>query len=172
MPSVDSEAALIVYDPAAAAERLEVSASGLRRLAPIYESVFGELKRVGKGDEDKRAREWSGEAIDRLQVARALTGRGRPYRTIESALEAIRDGLVTDSVEIDSGGRQSAIDPAIAEALQVLLVEVRALRAEVVELKQGQQLEPLVRAENSQEESVIVGFARRLDKLLKRFFRA
>jgi hypothetical protein len=130
----------IVYDPAQAAELLGVSASGLRRLAPIYESVFGELKRVGKGDEEKRSREWPADAIARLQTARQVTGRGRPYRTIEAALEAIRDGVETDTSEIDFASRHTGNEGAIGGALQVLIGEIQALRLEVAELKQGREL--------------------------------
>ncbi len=130
----------IVYDPARAADLLGVSASGLRRLAPIYESVFGELKRVGKGDEEKRSREWPSEAVGRLQAARQVTGRGRPYRTIEAALEAIREGVEVEGVEIDFGGRQAGADVATSQALQVLIGEIQALRLEVQELKQGREL--------------------------------
>lgn len=171
MTSVDDKPALIVYEPAEAAERLGVSASGLRRLAPIYESVFGDLKRTGKGDEDKRAREWSSEAVDRLQTARALTGRGRPYRTVEKALEAIRDGTVTATAEIDLGGRQNAADGAVAEALQVLLNEVRALRAEVVELKQGRELPAPRRIEEPEQDrqhGLLVRLALRVEGWLRR----
>jgi hypothetical protein len=144
MSNVDNEPASIVYDPAKAAELLEVSDSGLRRLAPIYESVFGELKRTGKvskGADDKRPRIWPSEAVSQLAQARARTGRGKPYRTIEAALEAIRDGVESTS-EIDFGGRQDSVDPAIGKTLQVLIGEIQALRLEVAELKQGRELLP------------------------------
>lgn len=133
-----ADEASIIYDPAQAAELLGVSASGLRRLAPIYESVFGDLKRVGKGDEEKRSREWSSVAVDHLRRARALTGRGKAYRTIEKALEAIRDGEAPDATEIDFVVPQGTTDPAIVETLGVLIAEIKALRTEVAELKQGQ----------------------------------
>jgi molybdenum-dependent DNA-binding transcriptional regulator ModE len=139
----------IVYDPARAADLLGVSASGLRRLAPIYESVFGDLKRVGKGDESKRSREWTTEAVGRLQAARQVTGRGRPYRTIEAALEAIREGVEVEGVEIDFGGRHAGAEGAIGETLQVLLSEIQALRLEVAELRQDKDLQPLPEIKNS-----------------------
>jgi hypothetical protein len=98
--------------------------------------VFGELKRVGKGDESKRSREWTTEAIERLQTARGVTGRGRPYRTIEAALEAICEGVEVEGVEIDFASRHAGAEGAIGETLQVLLAEVKALRTEVAELSQ------------------------------------
>ncbi len=130
----------IVYDPAAAADLLGVSASGLRRLAPIYESVYGDLKRVGRGAADKRAREWTAEAVERLQTARGVTGRGKPYRTIEAALEALRAGVEVAAVEIDFAGRHAGGEGALGETLQVLIGEIQALRGEVLELKQNQAL--------------------------------
>jgi DNA-binding transcriptional MerR regulator len=165
----NANSASIVYDPAQAAELLGVSASGLRRLAPIYESVFGELKRVGKGDEEKRSREWPADAIERLLTARRLTGRGKPYRTIEAALEAIRDGVETDTTDIDFGGRQAGADAAIGEALQVLLSEVHALRNEIQELKQGREL-PITKEEFKSDAVGTFGrLGRRLDTLLRMF---
>jgi hypothetical protein len=170
----------IVYDPARAADLLGVSASGLRRLAPIYESVFGELKRVGKGDEEKRSREWPSEAVGRLQAARSVTGRGRPYRTIEAALEAIRDGVEVDTAEIDLGSRQAGADAAIGEALQVLIGEIQALRLEVAELKQDKDLQPLPEINNlpqrieepaaveNRQHGILVKLAMRLESLLNR----
>ncbi len=164
----------IVYDPARAADLLGVSASGLRRLAPIYESVFGELKRVGKGDESKRSREWTTEAIERLQTARGVTGRGRPYRTIEAALGAIREGAEVEGVEIDFGGRQAGAEGAIGETLQVLLSEIRFLRGEVLELKSLPQIknssEPGAAAQenDSSNHGVLVRFSLWLESLLRR----
>ncbi len=163
----NADLASIVYDPAQAAELLDVSASGLRRLAPIYESVFGELKRVGKGDEEKRSREWPSEAIERLLTARRLTGRGKPYRTIEAALEAIRDGVETDTSEIDFGSRQTGADVATGQALQVLIGEIQALRLEVQELKQSRELsQPSAEKEN--RHGPLVKFSLWLESWLRR----
>jgi hypothetical protein len=170
----------IVYDPAQAADLLGVSASGLRRLAPIYENVFGDLKRVGRGDESKRSREWTTEAIERLQAARGVTGRGKPYRTIEAALEAIREGAEVEGVEIDFASRHAGAEGAIGETLQVLLAEVKALRTEVAELKQGRELsQPAAEIKNSaqvtnpapveaskRQYGVVVRMAMRLERFL------
>ncbi len=171
MTNANNEAS-IIYDPAQAAELLGVSNSGLRRLAPIYESVFGALKRTGKGDEEKRSREWSNVAVEHLQRARALTGRGRPYRTIEKALEAIRDGEAPDTVEMDFAVPQGTTDPAIVETLGVLIAEIKALRTEVAELKEGRQLDAPERTvqpiKDEVQEGIIVKFAKRLESLLRR----
>ncbi len=158
----------IVYDPARAADLLGVSASGLRRLAPIYERVFGELKRVGKGDEEKRSREWPNEAVGRLQAARQVTGRGKPYRTIEAALKAIRDGVEVDTTEIDFGGRHAGAEGAIGETLQVLLGEVRTLRDEVAELKSLPQIKnSSAPIEADRQHGILVRLAMRLERIFK-----
>jgi hypothetical protein len=136
------------------------------------------LKRVGKGDEEKRSREWPSEAVGRLQAARQVTGRGRPYRTIEAALEAIRGGVEVDTAEIDLGSRQAGADAAIGEALQVLIGEIQALRLEVAELKRGRELsQPAAEnkinkisapVEKAVEEGPIVRLARRIEDLMGR----
>jgi hypothetical protein len=165
----------IVYDPARAADLLGVSASGLRRLAPIYESVFGELKRVGKGDESKRSREWTTEAIERLQTARGVTGRGRPYRTIEAALEAIRDGVEVDTDEIDFASRHVGAEGAIGETLQQLIGEIQALRDEVAELshsraeiRNSSELGAAAQENDLSNHGVLVRFSLWLESLLRR----
>jgi hypothetical protein len=173
----NANSASIVYDPAQAAELLDVSASGLRRLAPIYESVFGELKRVGKGDEEKRSREWPADAIERLLTARKLTGRGKPYRTIEAALEAIRDGVEAGTAEIDFASRHTGNEGAIGEALQVLIAEIQALRLEVQELKKGRELSqptPEIRNpagpadEDKRQHSLFVRLAMKLESWVRK----
>ena len=130
----DAPEVVTLYEPATAAEKLGVSASGLRRLAPIYEAVHDELPRSGKGREDKRARLWPHEAVERLRTARALLEAGR-YTTIQAALEALRDGKVSNTDELTLEASQRGADVATQQALQVLLDEMRALRGEVAELR-------------------------------------
>lgn len=151
--SNSSEAVPIVtlLEPAIAAKRLGVSASGLRRLAPIYEEVHGELPRKGSGAEDKRARLWPQEAVERLQDARRLVELER-FRTISDALRALESGAVVETVELEPRDRHAGADIATQQALQRLLEEMQALRAEVAELrdetppeKEPQEHGPLVR---------------------------
>lgn len=180
----DAPEVVTLYEPATAADKLGVSASGLRRLAPIYESVFDELPRTGKGQKDKRARLWPSEAVVRLQVARGLVEVER-YRTIKEALEALRDGLTVDVSELAVETPQAAPDEVTQATLQVLIDEMRQLRLEVGELRQLQetrliepetirQLEQLdklqtaAREAGQSEDGVFVRFARWLEKILKK----
>jgi DNA-binding transcriptional MerR regulator len=154
-----------------AAERLGVSASGLRRLAIIYETVFDELPRKPRSNN----RLFPEEAVERLQAARALL-QVEKYRTINEALEAIKYGLVAED-EIEAS--QAIKEPA-PQALELLITEIQGLREDLKRTRednaalQNQLLataRQLPSAEGVQEESVIVSIARRLDSLVKRFFR-
>lgn len=175
--------------PAVAAERLHVSASGLRRLAPIYEVVHGELPRTGRGAIDKQARLWSVEAVERLETARRIVEADkhntiRRYGTIQRALEGLRDGLI-DSDALDAIGTAQAMpDAATQHTLQVLLEEMRELRREVTELREQVAIPNQERTEigrelpssespsatipdQKQQDGLIVRAARRLEKLLR-----
>lgn len=154
-----------------AAERLGVSASGLRRLAIIYETVFDELPRKPRSNN----RLFPEEAVERLQAARALL-QVEKYRTINEALEAIKYGLVAED-EIEAS---QAIKEPVPQALELLITEIQGLREDLKRARednaalQNQLLataRQLPSAEGVQEESVIVSIARRLDSLVKRFFR-
>ncbi len=128
-----NEPVVTLLEPSAAAEGLGVSASGLRRLAPIYEQVHGPLPRRGSGAENKRARLWSVEAVERLKDARALVEQGR-CKTILEALQALQAGVIT-TLEIEPTNRQAGLDVATQRTLELLIKEVSALRDEVAELR-------------------------------------
>lgn len=131
---------VVLLEPTTAAQRLGISASGLRRLAPIYESVFEELPRKGSGAENKRAYLWPEEAVERLQSARQLVELER-YKTISDALSAIKRGVTVETVDLEPADRQTILDKATQQTLELLLKEMTALRREVQELKQGRELE-------------------------------
>lgn len=156
---MNDDSPVVYLEPAAAAEQLHVSPSGLRRLAPIYESVYGKLQRTGKGKEEKQSRLWTTEAVERLTMARALVEADKhntvkKYATIHKALKAMRDG-VADEVTLEfSGTSYPASDPAIHEALRVLLSEVKALRDEVAELKSERRLESPQKLDNKVAQQV------------------
>lgn len=82
-----------LYPPREAARLLEVSGSGLRRLAEIYAEVHGELPRDDSTKGERKARLWPAEALERLQAARALVQANR-YPSIKEALEALEHGEV------------------------------------------------------------------------------
>ncbi len=128
-----NEPVVTLLEPSAAAERLGVSASGLRRLAPIYENVYEPLPRRGTGDKSKRARLWPTEAVDSLQDARALVDKGR-CRTILEGLQGLQAGIIS-TLEVEPVNSQQGLDIATHKTLELLIREVSALRDEVAALR-------------------------------------
>jgi hypothetical protein len=128
-----NEPVVTFLEPSAAAERLGVSASGLRRLAPIYEKVHEPLPRRGTGDESKRARLWSTESVERLKDARTLVEQGR-CKTILEALKALQVGVIS-TLEVEPVNSKQGLDMATQRTLEVLIKEVSALRDEVEALR-------------------------------------
>jgi hypothetical protein len=116
-----------VFGAGDVAKQLDISLPGLRRLAVVYERVYGELPR------DDRGRLWPEEAVARLQAARAAVRKGRAAST-EAALRAGDDG---DVVVVDrrypAAPSKAADDRADdrADALEKLLEELRLLRGAV-----------------------------------------
>lgn len=153
-----------LLEPATAAKHLGVSASGLRRLGPLYEKVHGELPRKGTGAEDKRARLWPQEAVERLQAARDLVDRER-YRTISEALKALQSGAVDEPIDLEPGHRHAGADIATQQALQRLLEEMQALRAEVAELRDET---PPKKEPHDLRHGLLVRLALRLEKWMNR----
>lgn len=152
-PTDEGEPLVTLLEPATAAERLGVSASGLRRLAPIYEQVHEPLPRRGTGDESKRARLWSTDAVERLQDARALVEQGR-CKTILEALQALQAGVIT-TLEIEPTNRQTSLDIATQRTLEVLIKEVSALRDEVAELRKDTGTKSLETADRVEHGPVV-----------------
>lgn len=128
-----------VLAPREVCARVGLSPAGLRRLAPVYERVHGDLPR------DDRGRLWREEDVERLQAARDAVHAGR-YTSTEAALRA---GISPGEGEVPAAPRGGA--PASLEAVQRLLEEMvegqramisrmEALEAENRELRR--QLEP------------------------------
>lgn len=135
------EQPLEVISATDAAEKLGVSASGLRRLGAIYAQVHGELPRERRTEK----RIWTSQVVERLGQARALVEAER-YRSIKEALEALDKGVDIDvATELATPVREPT-----PEALGVLLQEIRSLqdRLEAVE-----RLEAEVRALRRQLEA-------------------
>lgn len=108
----------LVYQPAQARERLEVSASTLRRMVATYEEVFEALPRTDAG-----ARYYTDEVLERLETALVLRDQGAA--SLEVALQAVAQGAerVGAQALAQVGERVSASDEMILELVQ----EVRAL---------------------------------------------
>jgi hypothetical protein len=158
---------VVLSEPATAAERLGVSASGLRRLASIYEAVHGELPRKGSGAEDKRARLWPEEAIEHLRDARKLVVLKRS-RTILEALRALQGGVTVEEVEMEPAGRQTGLDVATQRTLEMLLEGMAKLHAEVAELRKDadrdRQLEPSTKQVDTEQHGPLVRLALWLER--------
>ncbi len=119
----------VLLEAGAAAEMVGVSASGLRRLAPLYEQVHGELPRKPRSNN----RLWPQTAVERLQRARRLVEQER-YRTISDALTAIARGVDDDDTELAPISARTNPD-ATQQALAMLTAEVRELRRELAEIR-------------------------------------
>jgi len=114
-----------VYPPGEVQARLEVSASGLRRLAQIYERTVGSLPR------DERGRMWPEEAIEQLEHARTMVRQQRAV-SIEAALrgkEGPEEGGVPETAPLAARGNLARSEDDLAAAV---IEELRALR-ELVE---------------------------------------
>ncbi len=153
----------VLREAGAAAEAVGVSASGLRRLAPIYEAVHGELPRKPK----TLNRLWPQLAVERLQRARQLVEAER-YKTISDALTALARGLDADEVELAPTTARANPD-ATQKALEVLTLEVRALRQEVAGLKALPAPAADRQPDEPQAHGLMVRAAIRLETWLKRF---
>ncbi len=136
-----SEGIEVVLSPGEAARRLEVSPSGLRRLATVYAGVYGPLPKDSAGT----SRIWPQEAVGRLERARALMAAGQA-RSIRDALLAVEGGAVATADAALQLGEQGKVTQAlgvVATQLEAVLLsnarlerEVEALRQEVGELRQ------------------------------------
>jgi DNA-binding transcriptional MerR regulator len=117
-------------EPAEAARRLGVSASGLRRLAAAYEEAHGPLPRKG----GTKARLFPAEALERLGRARVLVEVGR-YRSTLEALQALQTGAEPEGgaemPEMPDSGDLTASE----RQLEAVVGELRRLRDEVERLR-------------------------------------
>ncbi len=152
-----------VYEAGAAAERLGVSPSGLRRYAALYEKVHGELPRKV----NTKNRLYPGEALERLAAAKQLVEAER-YKSILEALEALGQGVRPDlpAAEVQVGVEMTG------SAVRALLEELRAVRAELAEMRTEMRelraLPPAAKAVN-RSTGLLVRLAVRVERWLGRF---
>lgn len=120
--------------PALAARALGVSPATLRRYAALWEGVVGPLPRDPRG-----GRLWPKEALARLQAAReAHLREGLP---LEEALARVQGGF--PALPLPSEGEALALLRALAERLERVEGELRALREENARLREAlKALEP------------------------------
>ncbi len=113
-----------VYLPEDVAKHLGISSAGLRRLAVIYERVYGELPRS-----PNRGRLWTGDAVERLESARLAVQQGRAV-SVEAALAGLRAG----AEPIEAQPAVTTTSPTTSsQPLGALVGELRALREAVEE---------------------------------------
>ena len=130
----------VFWSPGDVAKRLEVSPSGLRRLAGVYAQVYGDLPKDSSGT----SRRWPSEAVYRLEQARALMAAGQA-RSIKDALLAVEKGATPSADVALALGQEGRVIEALGvvaarlEALQAsnerLEAEVAALRSEVATVR-------------------------------------
>lgn len=124
--------------PHLAARALGVSPATLRRYAALWEGVVGPLPRDPRG-----GRLWPKEALARLQAAReAHLREGLP---LEEALARVQGDFPAAGLALPSEGEALALLRALAERLERVEGELRALREENACLREAlKALEPLV----------------------------
>ncbi|MEN2981179.1 MAG: MerR family transcriptional regulator [Thermus sp.] len=124
--------------PHLAARVLGVSPATLRRYAALWEGVVGPLPRDPRG-----GRLWPKEALARLQAAReAHLREGLP---LEEALARVQGDFPAAGLALPSEGEALALLRALAERLERVEGELRALREENACLREAlKALEPPV----------------------------
>ncbi len=152
----------VLLEAGAAAEAVGVSASGLRRLAPLYEQVHGELPRKPRSNN----RLWPQAALERLTAARQLVEQER-YRTISDALTALARGLEPDDLQLEP--RAARVSPdATQQALELLTLEVRELRRELSEIRALPPAPARKEPDDRERHGLIARAAISLERWLKR----
>ncbi len=123
----------VFWSPGDVAKRLRVSPSGLRRLAGVYAQLYGELPKDSSGT----SRQWPGEAVNRLEAARALMAAGQA-RSIKDALLAVESGVTPSAdaaLALGQDGRVVEALGVVAARLEALQDSNRELKAEVTALR-------------------------------------
>ena len=123
----DEHNAQFVYGPGDVATRLGVSSAGLRRLAVVYERVYGQL-----GRDPRQGRVWPQEAVERLERARAMIRAGQAV-SIEAALNSLTFGEPGADVVEPPALAQAPEEQDRDRALGAVVGELRALRLAVEE---------------------------------------
>ncbi len=121
-PNLEPE---LLIPPKQAAERLGVSPSGLRRLALLWEEVYGPIH--WEGEREGGGRVYPERVVARLEAARALVREGQS-KSIQNALQALDSGAILPT--------QALARPGVPDydVLLALLNEIKAMRGELVQL--------------------------------------
>lgn len=116
----------LLIPPKQAAERLGVSSSGLRRLATLWEEVYGPIH--WEGEREGGGRVYPQSVVGKLEAARALVREGRS-KSIQNALQALDDGATPPTHGL---ARPGAVD---GDIMLALFAEIQAMREELTQLR-------------------------------------
>jgi hypothetical protein len=160
-----------IFTTAQVASSLRLGPAMIRKYALALETMTGERIPL-KGRE---GRQFSLSIFEVISKAKALVDSNNGL-SVDTALKMVLSGP-ENAADTLAAGRPSGNTTELAEALtaavakgnEPLLAELRDLRRE---LRETRQIEPSVKAKDPQEDSAIISAAKRLDRLLKRFFRA
>ncbi len=97
MPSDQEQEPELLIPPKGAAERLGVSASGLRRLATLWEEIYGPIH--WEGEREGGGRVYPLSVVTKLEAARGLVREGKS-KSIQNALQALDMGATRHSPTI------------------------------------------------------------------------
>jgi hypothetical protein len=157
----------VFWSPGDVAKRLEVSPSGLRRLAGVYAQVYGELPKDSSGT----SRRWPSEAVYRLEQARTLMAAGQA-RSIKDALLAVEKGATPSADVALALGQEGRVIEAlgvVAVRLEALQDSNRELKAEVEALrKDADRTKSLEGTAQTSKHGPVVRLALWLERLLRR----
>ncbi len=159
-----------VYSTRQLADSLGLGSAMVRKWAVALETVTGQEIPMKRRD----GRQFSRGHFDTIARAKALVDNNNGL-SVDTALKMVLadsenavNALATPRASGNTLELTEALTAAIAKGNESLLAELRELRQE---LRESRQIEPSVKAEDSQEDSVIVSAAKQLDRLVKRFFR-
>jgi len=126
VPSDHQQEPELLIPPKGAAERLGVSASGLRRLAALWEEMYGPI--YWEGEREGGGRVYPEPVVAKLEAARALVREGRS-KSIQNALQALDGGATPPT--------QALARPGLSDedVVTALLNELRAVREELTQLR-------------------------------------
>jgi hypothetical protein len=160
-----------VYSTKQLADSLGLGSAMVRKYAVALETVTGQEIPLKRRD----GRQFSREHFDVISRAKALVDSNNGL-SVDTALKMVLSGpenaanaLASPKALGSSLELTEALSAAIARGNEPLLAELRELRQE---LRETRQVETPVKANHPQEDSAIISAAKRLDSLVKRFFRA
>ncbi len=116
----------LLIPPRDAAERLGVSPSGLRRLATLWEEIYGPIH--WEGEREGGGRVYPLSVVTKLEAARGLVREGKS-KSIQNALQALDMGATPPAQGL------ARPDIPYKDVLHALLSEMQMMREELSQLR-------------------------------------